>query len=221
MKIALQTLAIALLAGSAFAQSEQARLVGTVSDPTGGVIPQVVVEVTNTRTGAKRQATTDGQGLYTLGNLAPSSYSITASAPNFANAEIKELILTVGQERTLDLTLKPGSVSEQISVVADALAELETSTAAMGTTVNSREVASLPLNGRQLSQLYLLTPGAQTAGGGSYDNIRFSGRANQQNAVRFDGIEASSIIDASPGKDRKSTRLNSSHLKLSRMPSSA
>jgi hypothetical protein len=55
------------------------------------------------------------------------------------------------------------------------------------------------LNGRQLSQLYLLAPGAQTAGGGSFDNIRFSGRANQENAVRFDGVEASSIIDASPG----------------------
>ena len=58
---------------------------------------------------------------------------------------------------------------------------------------------TLPLNGRQLSQLYLLAPGAQTAGGGSFDNIRFSGRANQENAVRFDGVEASSIIDASPG----------------------
>ena len=56
--------------------------------------------------------------------------------------------------------------------------------------VNEREVANLPLNGRQLSQLYLLAPGAQTAGGGSFDNIRFSGRANQQNAIRFDGVEA-------------------------------
>ena len=55
------------------------------------------------------------------------------------------------------------------------------------------------MNGRQLSQLYLLAPGAQTAGGGSFDNIRFSGRANQQNAIRFDGVEASSIVDASPG----------------------
>jgi hypothetical protein len=65
--------------------------------------------------------------------------------------------------------------------------------------VNAREVGTLPLNGRQLSQLYLLAPGAQTAGGGTFDKIRFSGRANQQNAVRFDGVEASSIIDASPG----------------------
>src|SRR5438045_2537991 len=68
-----------------------------------------------------------------------------------------------------------------------------------GANVNAREVAQLPLNGRQLSQLYLLAPGAQTAGGGSFDNIRFSGRANQENAVRYDGVEASSIIDASPG----------------------
>src|SRR5437763_16153958 len=65
--------------------------------------------------------------------------------------------------------------------------------------VNSREVAQLPLNGRQLSQLYLLAPGAQTAGSGSFDNIRFSGRANQQNEVRFDGIEGTSVVDSSPG----------------------
>ena len=65
--------------------------------------------------------------------------------------------------------------------------------------MNEREVANLPLNGRQVSQLYLLAPGAQTAGSGSYDNIRFSGRANQQNEIRIDGVEGTSVLDASPG----------------------
>ena len=192
-------LALLSLPGFALAQSEQARLAGTIADSTGGVIPNVSVDIVNTKTGAKRQASTDGQGLYAIPNLTPSTYSITATATGFAPAEVKELQLSVGQERVLNLTMKLGSDVTQITVVADALAELETSSAAIGTTVNAREVGALPLNGRQLSQLYLLTPGAQTAGGGSYDNIRFSGRANQQNAVRFDGIEASSVIDASPG----------------------
>jgi len=65
--------------------------------------------------------------------------------------------------------------------------------------VSGREIAGLPLNGRQISQLYLQAPGAVNNGSGSFDDIRFSGRANQQNAVRFDGIEGGSIIDASPG----------------------
>src|SRR5882724_6624223 len=95
--------------------------------------------------------------------------------------------------------MQPVTVTTSVTVDSGSLAILETASASVGTNVNSREVATLPLNGRQLSQLYLLTPGAQTAGGGSFDNIRFSGRANQQNAVRFDGVEGSSIIDASPG----------------------
>ena len=103
------------------------------------------------------------------------------------------------QERTLNMTLQPASVASEITVSGGELTQVDTSSASIGANVNSREVGTLPLNGRQLSQLYLLTPGAQTAGGGSFDNIRFSGRANQQNAVRFDGIEGSSIIDASPG----------------------
>jgi len=65
--------------------------------------------------------------------------------------------------------------------------------------VTSAEVKDLPLNGRQLSQLYLLTPGAVNVGTGTFDNIRFSGQANQQNAIRYDGIEGSGIIDSSPG----------------------
>lgn len=76
---------------------------------------------------------------------------------------------------------------------------VETSSATVGANVNAREVAEMPINGRQISQLYLLTPGAQSSGGGSFDNIRFSGQSNQQNAVKFDGVEGSAIVDASPG----------------------
>lgn len=184
---------------SALAQSDQARLVGTVTDSSGGVIPNASITATDSKTGAKRTIATDGKGYYIMTNLAPSVYTIDATAPNFASSEAKEFQLSVGQERTLNMTLQPGTVATEVSVVAGDLTEVETSSASMGSNVNAREVGALPLNGRQLSQLYLLTPGAQTAGGGSFDNIRFSGRANQQNAVRFDGVEGSSIIDASPG----------------------
>jgi len=65
--------------------------------------------------------------------------------------------------------------------------------------VDLREVGSLPINGRQLSQLYLQAPGAQNTGSGTFGDIRFSGRAVEQNAVRYDGIEGSGIVDAAPG----------------------
>ncbi len=183
----------------ALAQSGQGRIVGTVTDSSGAVLPKSVVTVTENKTGAKREVAPDEKGYYTITNLAPSIYTVIVTAVNFAPAEVRDYILSAGQERNLNLSLQPGSVATEVNVVSGELTEVETSSAAIGANVNSREVATLPLNGRQLSQLYLLTPGAQTAGGGSFDNIRFSGRANQQNAVRFDGIEASSVIDASPG----------------------
>ena len=177
----------------------QARLVGIVADATGAVVSKVNITVMDTKTGADRKAESDDRGAYVLTNLTPSDYSVTAEAPGFAVARITGVNLAVGQERTINITLQPASVSESITVESGELSQMETSTASIGANVNAREVAALPLNGRQLSQLYLLAPGAQTAGGGSFDNIRFSGRANQQNAIRYDGVEGSSIIDASPG----------------------
>jgi len=123
----------------------------------------------------------------------------TAKSDGLGPAEYSQVHLSVGQERTLNIVLRPATVSTEVTISGGELTTIDTSSAAIGTNVNAREVGTLPLNGRQLSQLYLLAPGAQTAGGGSFDNIRFSGRANQENEVKFDGVEGSSIIDASPG----------------------
>ena len=182
----------------AFAQ-DQARVVGTVTDSSGAVIPRASIKVTDEKNGSKREVTADEKGYYIVTNLSPSLYSVSGSGASLGPTEFKEVSLTAGQERILNMVLQPATVATEVTVEGGALAQVDTSSASIGANVNSREVGSLPLNGRQLSQLYLLTPGAQTAGGGSFDNIRFSGRANQQNAIRLDGIEGSSIVDASPG----------------------
>lgn len=198
---------------SVFAQTA-ARIVGTVVDSTGAIIPEATIKASDTRTGAEREVQSDDKGFYVLTNLAPSVYNLTASRAQFADGRYNEINLSVGQERTVNIVLQPATVTSEITVSAGELTTIDTSSAAIGATVNAREVATLPINGRQMSQLYLLAPGAVTSGGGSYDNIRFSGRANQQNAIRMDGIEASAIIDASPGNlnGESSTgfRLNSS-----------
>ena len=84
-----------------------------------------------------------------------------------ATQEYREVRISVGQERNLAIILQPGTVTSEVTVSSGELTVVDTSSAAIGANVNSREVGTLPLNGRQLSQLYLLTPGAQTAGGGS------------------------------------------------------
>src|SRR5215471_15490653 len=183
----------------AFGQADKARVVGVVADRSGAVIPNATIKITDDKTSAEREVRSDDRGYYIISNLNPSDYTIVAQSANLGPAQYKEIHLSVGQERTLNIILQPASVTTEVTVSGGELTVVDTSSAAIGANVNSREVATLPLNGRQLSQLYLLAPGAQTAGGGSFDNIRFSGRANQENAVRFDGVEGSSIIDASPG----------------------
>ena len=178
---------------------DQSRFTGTIVDTTGAVIPGATVKAKNEKTGAERTVTSSDAGVFFVTNLAASSYTVVASSPGLNDAVYKETTLSVGQERTLDIVMQPTTITSEITVSAGELAVVETSSASVGANISAREVAQMPINGRQISQLYLLAPGAQTAGGGTYDNIRFSGRSNQQNAVRFDGIDASSISDASPG----------------------
>ncbi len=106
--------------------------------------------------------------------------------------------LAAAQEFPLDLTLQAAGVTEAVTVKGNATA-MDLSSARIGVNVTEREVENLPVNGRQMSQLMLQAPGSQNAGTGTWNDVRFSGRANQQNVIKFDGVEGSAIIDAAPG----------------------
>jgi hypothetical protein len=180
------------------AQTDQGRITGTVVDAQGGVVPGAIVVAKNERTGEERTATTNESGYYIISPLKPSTYSVTATAQNLT-VRLTAVRVLVGQELNLDLTLQATGVEAKVDVVATGDTAIDTGSAAMGVNVNPREVEALPLNGRQLSQLYLQAPGSVNSGSGTFGDIRFSGRAVQQNVIRYDGIEGSAIIDASPG----------------------
>src|SRR4051812_23057471 len=182
-----------------FAQTDSSRIVGLVTDVSGAVLPGATITIKSEKTGEERKVTANDLGYYVVPNLLPAAYTVTGKTNDLGPAVYSNINLAVGQERTLNVILQPSSMAQEVNVSGGELTVIDTSSARIGANVNEREVANLPLNGRQVSQLYLLVPGAQTAGSGSFDNIRFSGRANQQNEIRFDGVEASSVIDASPG----------------------
>lgn len=157
------------------------------------------VSIINEKTGDERKTTTNEAGQYVITQLLPSTYVLKVSQAGFSEAVAKGFVLGVGQEVRQDFELQVAGSSTSVDVEGGALAHVDTSSARVGVNVSEREVAELPLNGRQVSQLYLMAPGAVNSGSGTFDNIRFSGRSNQQNAIRYDGGEGSSIIDASPG----------------------
>src|SRR5437867_2186340 len=188
-----------LFIGKLAGQTDRGLITGTVTDTSGAAIPGATVVVKSEKTGDERTAKSNNAGSYSVTNLSPASYSIEARAPALGPTQFTNIRLIVGQERVVNIVLQPTAITQEVKVSSGELTAIDTSSARIGGNVNEREVGNLPLNGRQVSQLYLLAPSAQTAGSGSFDNIRFSGRANEQNAIRIDGVEATSILDASPG----------------------
>jgi len=183
----------------AHAQTDQGRILGTVVDANGALVVGANLSVRNERTGEERTATTNAEGTFSVPALKASSYTVTATGKDFAPSKVTDIQLSVGQELTLNITLKTSAVTASVDIAAATEAATDTGSASISATVNQREVLGLPNNGRQLSQLYLQAPGSQNSGSGTFGDIRFSGRAVEQNIVRFDGIEATGIIDAAPG----------------------
>ena len=137
---------------AAFAQ-EVGQISGTVSDPSGAVIPDVEVTVTHIDTGLKRTATSDARGLFLIPNLPLGPYNLQASKAGFQTFVRPGVVLQVGTNPEIPVNLRVGDVSDQI-VVEAVTSEVETRTAGVGTTVvDSQKILDLPLNGRQATDL--------------------------------------------------------------------
>jgi hypothetical protein len=187
-----------MTAAPAIAQIDQGSFAGTIRDQSNAFVGGAKVKVKNERTGEERTVLSNPEGYFLIGSLKPSTYTIRAEKDGFAPIEYNEIKINVGQELNLDFELKPAGVQESVTVVGTAPI-LDMSSAKLGVNVSERDVSELPVNGRQMSQLMLQAPGAQNAGTGTWQDVRFSGRANEQNVIKYDGVEGSAIIDASPG----------------------
>jgi hypothetical protein len=189
-------------AAIAHAQLATATINGTVKDTTGAVIPAATVVLQDVATGVKRVVTTNGAGVYVIPDIRPGRYTLQVSKQGFITARQADFSLFVNQTATFDFTLRVGSTTQTVSVVATA-AHLEASTAEIGTVINTSDVNDLPLNGRNFTELLTLTPGvspistAQNAGGGgqwagqaigSFTFPSVNGQTNRSNLFYLDGI---------------------------------
>src|SRR5713101_144632 len=133
-------------------------LSGTVSDKTGSVISGATVKITSQGTGVTREVKTDGSGHYTAPFLAVSVYTIRVESQGFQTTEQKDIRLQVDEQREVDFTLNPASVSQTVEVNAEEVA-VQTTNPTLGQVITEQQVADLPLNGRDFVQLATLTPG--------------------------------------------------------------
>ena len=160
----------------------------------GAVVAQAKVSITYDSTGLRRQVSSNAAGVFLFPGLPLGHVTLDAEQVGFRPLRV-ELDLGVGETKSLDLGFEIATIGSTVEVVAEA--ELTRDTAAIGTVFENRQISQLPINGRNFGNLMALVPGAVDTGG---SNIRFLGHGPE---------------------DRKSTRLNSSHTDISRMPSSA
>src|SRR5712692_5071280 len=145
-------------------------LSGTVADKTGSVISGATVKITSQGTGVTREVKTDGSGHYLAPLLPVAIYTIRVESQGFQTTEQKDIRLQVDEQREVDFTVNPASVSQTVEVSAEEVA-VETTNPTLGQVITAEQVADLPLNGRDFVQLATLTPGTtQETNPGSFFN---------------------------------------------------
>lgn len=177
-------LLLALALAPAAGQTPTATLQGTVTDPDGAVVPDAKVTITNIATGESRSLNTDGAGRYVQPFLLPGNYRVTVEKTGFQTLRQENVRLDVGQNRTLDLSLAVGSVSQEIRVEATAAA-VDVSTSSVGQVVDRKRIVDLPLLGRSVIALANLTPGVNPTGGGATPGM--GGGRNAMSEIQIDG----------------------------------
>ena len=175
---------------TAFGQSATATLSGEVVDQNGAVVPNAEVTVTNNGTGQARHATTNDSGNFTVPLLPPGAYTVSAQREGFAPVRIPEVILNVGDQKSLPIQLRAGSISEMVQVIGEA--PLINESPAVGTVVDRQFVESMPLNGRSFQSLITLMPGVVLAKTNVQEQGQFSVNGQRSNANYFtvDGVSA-------------------------------
>lgn len=195
-----------LISNAAFGQLSTASVNGTVRDPKGAVIPGATVVLRSVDTGVEHRSATNGSGEYIILNITPGTYTIQASATGFNPQKVAAFVLAVDQTATFDFSLTVGTTTQVVTVSSTA-AQLDVTSADLGTVIGTKQVNDLPLDGRNFTALLELTPGVvpimvgQNAGmsgsggfgapvaiGSDYAFPAINGQTNRSDYFLMDGL---------------------------------
>ena len=198
-KACLLSLALCVSVTMLFGQGAVGTILGTVTDASGGVMPGADITITNVETGVAQLTKSTSEGSYSVPFLKPGLYQVTVESAGFAASTFDNIRLAVDQRIRIDAELRPGTVAETIDVTGTALA-LDTDSASVSQSVTARQVSDLPLNGRNFTQLMLLSPGTVQTGGeqgtrpGSGGAISMMGARPSSNLYLIDGVANNDVI---------------------------
>src|SRR5438128_2593648 len=204
LKLSKVVLVLLLASLSAFAQGgSTGRIMGAVSDSTGAVIGGATVSVIDTQRGVTRTLTTDEVGAYNAPELIPGTYVVKAEFPGFKATERQNIVVEVGKEYRVDLSIEPGEQSEKVTVT-EGLPLVETTSGVLGGTISNALIADLPVQGRNFQKLLELRPGTYLAPGSGKWSLSSNGMRREHNVYILNGMDtiegfsSQSVVNAAP-----------------------
>jgi hypothetical protein len=177
-----------LLSLPVFSQLNLGRILGAITDQSGGAIAGATVTVVDVARGVSRPLTTDGAGEYNAPGLTPGTYTVRAEAKGFRTVERQNVVLGVGGDVRVDVTLQPGEQAQTITVT-EALPIVNTTNATLGGTVENQQLSDLPIHGRQFVKLLDYQPGVLALPGGDSFDYSSNGARVQDQVWMLDGID--------------------------------
>ncbi|HEV2523136.1 MAG TPA: TonB-dependent receptor [Candidatus Acidoferrales bacterium] len=190
-------LGVLLLSVPAFSQGSTGRILGTITDTSRGVVSGATITVIDTERGVTRTITSDDAGEYNAPNLTPSTYTVRVEAKGFKKLDRQNVVIEVGKEIRVDLTLQPGA-QEQTVVVTEAVPLVETTNATLGGALDNADINNMPLNGRNYQLLLALRPGVMVQPGGGPWTQSTNGIRPDESAWMVDGVINANFYDARP-----------------------
>ncbi|HEV8131737.1 MAG TPA: carboxypeptidase-like regulatory domain-containing protein, partial [Acidobacteriota bacterium] len=171
------------ISSAALAQGQRGSIGGTITDPSGAVLPGVEVIVENEQTGSVFKTISSDTGAYLAPQLLPGFYRVTAELTGFKKLTVEHVQVNVGQIATLDLRMQVGSVSEVVEVLGETPL-VNTESGSIGHVVQNQQIMELPLNGRNVFDLVNLTPASFRIGG----LVSIAGGRTQAASAMLDGV---------------------------------
>src|SRR5665213_1052220 len=187
IKIVSVIVALCVLPSFLLGQVNQARMLGTVADQSGGVIVGATVTITDVQKNVSRTLTTDSAGEYVAPNLDPDTYTIRVESKGFKTFSREGMQLGVGQDARVDVALQPGEQTQTITVT-EALPLFDTTNATLTGSIDNQTVNEVPLNGRNYVNLLSLRPGFVNAPGGGATKQTAMGMREMDNFFLVDGV---------------------------------
>src|SRR5258706_9684486 len=188
---------VLLLCLPLFSQGSSGRILGTVTDQTGGVVSGATVTVTDTDRGVAKTLTSNDAGEYNAPNLNPGAYKVRVEAKGFKTVERQNVVLEVGKEVRVDLTVQPGDQVQTITIT-ESVPLVETTNATLGGTLNNADITDMPLNGRNYQNLLSLRPGVMLQVGGGPWTQSTNGVRPDESVWMVDGVINHNFFDARP-----------------------